>query len=439
MSNNLRQIAKDLRSFVKRCKDVHYSDSLLITFLVTGLLTTFAPTVIRADVAEEQQEVSVEAYDSITDLRQSFIRARKENKKALWGANAELAHFLKQGDQVIKSPWASFQFGTGYTNNDWRTTYKGRGGKKLEYYSGGNDLTKYVFDASKHQYGATNLNLPRNEEPNTLAINPANVHEPYKPYDAIKLKNFELRNAPTFTLNLDAPDFAKPYTSDYKPTSVTIRDVPRQHGVKTDAFSLKPKDEGYRFNNDDQSYTTNVSNDSSSPTPVALAAVGTDTNTASSGLNAITGSVTPTIANQTFLTMTTGGAPYNGVIYNSRRWWYNNPTNTSSAPDSSTITSINGDFYVGDPSRSGATDLTGWYYDNSKSGTGTAAGIRYENVSYSVNGGIPIANYWGEDDVTHGTAGNASFTVSSGAPNLTAIKQYLVVEYLKNHINWGCF
>ena len=198
MSNNLRQIAKDLRSFVKRCKDVHYSDSLLITFLVTGLLTTFAPSIIRADVAEDQQEVSAQAYDTITDLRQSFLRAKKENQKALRGANAELAQLLKEGDQVVKSPWASFQFGTGYTNNDWGTSYKGRGGKKLEYYSRTNDLTKYVFDASKHQYGATNLNLPRNQEPNSLAITPANIHEPYRPYEIDRLDSLALPTAPTF-------------------------------------------------------------------------------------------------------------------------------------------------------------------------------------------------------------------------------------------------
>ena len=46
MSNNLRQIAKDLRSFVKRCKDVHYSDSLLITFLVTGLLINLGQVIL---------------------------------------------------------------------------------------------------------------------------------------------------------------------------------------------------------------------------------------------------------------------------------------------------------------------------------------------------------------------------------------------------------
>ena len=79
MSNNLRQIAKDLRSFVKRCKDVHYSDSLLISFLITGLLT-IAPK-LHADVASEQQEITAQTYDAITDLRQSFMRARKENEK----------------------------------------------------------------------------------------------------------------------------------------------------------------------------------------------------------------------------------------------------------------------------------------------------------------------------------------------------------------------
>ena len=422
MSNNLRQIAKDLRSFVKRCKDVHYSDSLLITFLVTGLLTTFAPTVIRADVAEEQQEVSVEAYDSITDLRQSFIRARKENKKALRGANAELAQLLKQGDQVIKSPWASFQFGTGYTNNDWRTTYKGRGGKKLEYFSGKNDLTKYVFDASKHEYGATNLNVARNEEPNTLAINPANVHEPYKPYDAIKLKNFELRNAPTFTLNLDAPDFAKPYTSDYKPTSVTIRDVPRQHGVKTDAFSLKPKNEGYRFNNDDNSYVTNVSNTSESPTTTALGAAGKDqsgvaTTAPGKNNNGITATV-PT--KSTFLTRdTTVSAPYPGRIYNSRHWWRNGPQTISNG-----ITTISGTFNIG--TASARSDAKSWIYNSS--GTDTEAKVQYSNLN--VNSGANESS-WGEDDTSGNSNGNVGNFAVNNTDNTTAVQQYLAVEYLK--------
>ena len=215
MSNNLRQIAKDLRSFVKRCKDVHYSDSLLISFLITGLLT-IAPK-LHADVASEQQEITAQTYDAITDLRQSFMRARKENEKSLKGAQSELVQLLKQGDQVIKSPWASFQFGTGFTNNDWGTTYRGRGGKYLEYYRRDNDLTKYVFDKDKHLYGATNLNIPRNQEPDALTINPANMHEPYKPYVPERMNNVGMIVGPTFNPNFEAP---KSVTTYYSPNEV---------------------------------------------------------------------------------------------------------------------------------------------------------------------------------------------------------------------------
>ena len=212
MSNNLRQIAKDLRSFVKRCKDVHYSDSLLISFLITGLLT-IAPK-LHADVASEQQEITAQTYDAITDLRQSFMRARKENEKSLKGAQSELVQLLRQGDQVIKSPWSSYQFGTGYINNDWGTTYRGRGGKFLEYFRRNNDLTKYVFDANKHLYGATNLNIPRNKEPNSLTINPANIYKPYNPYTPEKLDNVYVPTAPNFEYDIRKPEGVSTY--DYQ-------------------------------------------------------------------------------------------------------------------------------------------------------------------------------------------------------------------------------
>ncbi|NWO26752.1 autotransporter-associated N-terminal domain-containing protein [Leptotrichia sp. oral taxon 417] len=233
MSNNLRQIAKDLRSFVKRCKDVHYSDSLLISFLITGLLT-IAPK-LHADVASEQQEITAQTYDAITDLRQSFMRARKENEKSLKGAQSELVQLLKQGDQVIKSPWASFQFGTGFTNNDWGTTYRGRGGKYLEYYRRDNDLTKYVFDKDKHLYGATNLNIPRNQEPNSLTINPANVHEPYKPYVPERLDNINMPNNPAFNPVIRVRENVSTYTptQSYAMRTPTLTSINSEGAEKT--------------------------------------------------------------------------------------------------------------------------------------------------------------------------------------------------------------
>ncbi|WP_039782597.1 autotransporter-associated N-terminal domain-containing protein, partial [Leptotrichia wadei] len=145
------------------------------------------------------------------------MRARKENEKSLKGAQSELVQLLRQGDQVIKSPWSSFQFGTGYMNNDWGTTYRGRGGKFLEYYKRDNDLTKYVFDPTKHLYGATNLNIPRNKEPNSLTINPANIHEPYKPYVPERLDNVNMPVNPTFDPTVYSPNIVN--------TTVTARNA----------------------------------------------------------------------------------------------------------------------------------------------------------------------------------------------------------------------
>ena len=36
MTNNLRNLQKDLRAFAKKTKDFKYTDSALVTFLMTG-------------------------------------------------------------------------------------------------------------------------------------------------------------------------------------------------------------------------------------------------------------------------------------------------------------------------------------------------------------------------------------------------------------------
>ena len=425
MSNNLRQIAKDLRSFVKRCKDVHYSDSLLITFLVTGLLTTFAPSIIRADVAEDQQEVSAQAYDTITDLRQSFLRAKKENQKALRGANAELAQLLKQGDQVVKSPWASFQFGTGYTNNDWGTAYKGRGGKKLEYYSRTNDLTKYVFDASKHQYGATNLNIARNEEPNSLAINPANLHEPYRPYAIDKLSAISLPDAPSFGPQLDAPG------SVTRDSGFTINVPTPSRSVAKSVEEAAFRVNDARYNNTNMysgSYGVNNIPSTVTATMKNIAAAtpgsanGTVSATAAAKVNAITAAV-PT--KYTFLTADTSSIPHRGNIYNTRHWWRNGPEVMGTR-----INNISGNFNIGkDSDRS---DKTSWKYDSG--GSDTPAKVYYNNVS--VNGGSAI---WGEDEA-NASGGTSSVVVTPNGgttPHSSTIasniQKQMTIEYLRQH------
>ena len=211
MTNNLAKIAKDLRAFAKRCKDVHYSDSLLISFILSGILSlasiSFSDTF--DNLSDSQKEA---AMDSINEMRQQINYARKDNDKLIKGSSLELVKLMEQGDQVVKSPWGSQQFGFGYTYNSWGTSFKGRGGKQNDIkYRRTNDLTKYVYDPNLHEYGATNLHIQRNKEPDALTINPANVHEPYRPYTPERLDDINVVEAPIFNPSFEKPKEVETY------------------------------------------------------------------------------------------------------------------------------------------------------------------------------------------------------------------------------------
>ena len=87
---------------------------------------------------------------SVETLQNKVEAARKENSKEINGLRLELIQLMEQGDQVVKSPWASWQFGANYMYNDWRGTYKGRGDKAEKYpYEGvlerdSNEFNRYV-------------------------------------------------------------------------------------------------------------------------------------------------------------------------------------------------------------------------------------------------------------------------------------------------------
>ncbi len=203
MTNNLAKIAKDLRAFAKRCKDVHYSDSLLISFILSGILSlasvSFSDTF--DNLSDSQKEAAME---SINEMRQQINYARKDNDKLIKGSSLELVKLMEQGDQVVKSPWGSQQFGFGYTYNSWGTSFKGRGGKQNDIkYRRTNDLTKYVYDPNLHEYGATNLHIQRNKEPDALVINPANVHKSYTPPTATRMDTMTMIDGPQFNPNIN--------------------------------------------------------------------------------------------------------------------------------------------------------------------------------------------------------------------------------------------
>ena len=80
MTNNLRNLQKDLRAFAKKTKDFKYTDSALVTFLMTGVVSItsnlFSQTTEK-NVENQKQEIS----SSIKSIHQKVKETRRENKK----------------------------------------------------------------------------------------------------------------------------------------------------------------------------------------------------------------------------------------------------------------------------------------------------------------------------------------------------------------------
>ena len=152
VKNNLYMVEKNLRSIAKRYKGVKYSLGLAILFLMMGL-SAFSQDVMSTEEIAASKENLVA---SVETLQNKVEVARKENQKAIDGLRLELIQLMEQGDQVVKSPWASWQFGANYMYNDWRGTYKGRGDKSEKYpyegvltrESGANEFNRYVAENS---------------------------------------------------------------------------------------------------------------------------------------------------------------------------------------------------------------------------------------------------------------------------------------------------
>lgn len=71
--------------------------------------------------------------NSVGNLQAKIVDAAKaENEKGLSGLRLELIQLMEQGDQVVKSPWMSWQFGANYMYSKWNGTYKGRGRIRLK-------------------------------------------------------------------------------------------------------------------------------------------------------------------------------------------------------------------------------------------------------------------------------------------------------------------
>ena len=156
MSESLLQLKKDLKAFAKRCKDFKYTDSALFMFLLCGLLSVnlFSATVTDSNIESQVHQINA----SISQVRTNFKRVKQENNKLLKGTTIELMQLIEQGDQVVKSPWTSWQFGINFFSNGYNSTYKGRGDKVNKYDEQGGKLNRgnwweTAISTKSNQYG----------------------------------------------------------------------------------------------------------------------------------------------------------------------------------------------------------------------------------------------------------------------------------------------
>ena len=167
MTNNLTVLKKDLKSFAKRVKDFKYTESALITFLLTGLIELTGVSFNLFSAENEIQEQTKAINTSITNLKSDFRFARHENDKLLRKTNLELVKLMEQGDHVVKSPWSSWQYGINGFYNSWQGSYKGRGDKTADYkYERDKTMSKTKYEAYPHTLYGNTTELGLKQEPN---------------------------------------------------------------------------------------------------------------------------------------------------------------------------------------------------------------------------------------------------------------------------------
>ncbi|KDE69364.1 membrane protein [Fusobacterium necrophorum DAB] len=132
--NQLKEVEKNLRYIAKRNKSISFSIGLALLYLMLGM-NAFSEEIGKVEAEKKVFLASRQEIGTSTDtLSETLKRIKEENEKKLKGANLELIQLMEQGDQVVKSPWASWQFGINYVYENGGSRFKGRGDKDNLYY-----------------------------------------------------------------------------------------------------------------------------------------------------------------------------------------------------------------------------------------------------------------------------------------------------------------
>ena len=215
MTNNLRGIRKGLCAFAKKCKGFKYTDSALITFLITGAVS------VSSNLFSAEKDGNIEKQKQIlsTDIKDFNVlikEARKENNKLLKNTNLELVKLMEQGDHVVKAPWSSWQFGANYMYSKWNGTYKGKGDKAEKYsYEG-------IFARSLNSFERVVSPLSEKYEKLSFSTNPHSALTSFRRglASGYGLTSVERKQEPLVSIEINAA--VKPKTIQKTPLALSI-------------------------------------------------------------------------------------------------------------------------------------------------------------------------------------------------------------------------
>ena len=199
MTNNLRKVKKDLCAFAKKCKDFKYTDSALITFLITGAVN-ISHNLFSAETDKNIKNQKQTIFTSIKDIQSNIEKTRKENNKLLKDTNLELIQLMEQGDHVVKSPWSSWQYGINAFSNNWGSSYKGRGDKSEKYpYEGKFERSQDRFERNISPLSSNYDLLSKSRNPRSATTSGRFGYE-----RGYGISSTEKKQEPVGTLNIDA-------------------------------------------------------------------------------------------------------------------------------------------------------------------------------------------------------------------------------------------
>ena len=131
MTNNLRQAQRDMKALAKQVRGVRYTEALLFTYLITGMITF--STGLNTNPNMLYERVNKEIVMAADSTRLHIKKTKKQNEKEIDDAELELIELMEQGDQVVKSPWSSWQFGVNTFASRNSGVFKGYGDKEGKY------------------------------------------------------------------------------------------------------------------------------------------------------------------------------------------------------------------------------------------------------------------------------------------------------------------